>query len=31
LIIAPPGIFYLYLREIARRLRENDWGQAPPS
>jgi hypothetical protein len=26
LILAPSGIFISYLREIARRLREDDWG-----
>lgn len=31
LIIAPLRVFYLYLREMVRRLRENDWGQAPPA
>lgn len=31
LIIVPLGVFCLYLREMARRLKEDDWGQAPPS
>ncbi|HPU01549.1 MAG: hypothetical protein GX890_08355 [Firmicutes bacterium] len=30
LIILPLGVFYLYLREIARRVKENDWGRTPP-
>ncbi len=25
LIIAPTGLFFSYVREIARRLREDDW------
>ncbi|NLA26752.1 MAG: hypothetical protein GX878_05090 [Firmicutes bacterium] len=31
LIIAPLGIFIFHLREIIRRLKEDDWGQPPPS
>lgn len=31
LIVAPLAVFVCYLREIARRLKEDDWGQAPPS
>lgn len=25
LIVAPLGLFFCYVREITRRLRENDW------
>ncbi len=30
LIAAPLAVFVFYLREIARRFRDNDWGQSPP-
>lgn len=31
LIIAPLVVFTGYLREMIRRLKEDDWGQNPPS
>ncbi len=31
LVIAPLAVFVSYLRELIRRVKENDWGQAPPS
>lgn len=31
LIIAPLAVFISYLRELIRRVREDDWGQAPPA
>ncbi|HOB29236.1 MAG: hypothetical protein WAQ32_07350 [Dethiobacteria bacterium] len=31
LIVAPLGVFSSYLREITRRLREDDWGAPPPT
>ena len=31
LILAPLAVFISYLREIVRRVKENDWGQKPQS
>ncbi len=28
LILAPLAVFVCYLRELIRRVKENDWGQA---
>lgn len=30
LVMAPLALFACYLRELIRRVREDDWGQSPP-